>query len=115
VHASVLAAALAGAACGGSGPAPEPGAPQPGPDPQAAPAPPIPAPGATEDSSMTSHPFKLQGDEYWTDPFKNAMDLQDATIGEGKTALLIDAPPLVDSGIHQTIPVLVYTCMTQKD
>jgi hypothetical protein len=64
---------------------------------------------------MTSHPFKLQGDEYWTDPFKNAMDLQDATIGEGKTALLIDAPPLVDSGIHQTIPVLVYTCMTQKD
>jgi hypothetical protein len=56
------------------------------------------------------HPFKLRGDEYWTAPFKHQSELLFSTVGEMKKAIVIDAPPAVEIGVRDTLPVpLVYS------
>jgi hypothetical protein len=64
---------------------------------------------------MSDHPFNLQGDEYWTKPFKNDRDLAERTIFKDQTGFFIDGPPEVDLTVHDTIPVPIYTCFTQKE
>jgi hypothetical protein len=65
--------------------------------------------------AMSEHPFDLQGDEYWTKPFKNRRNLAEQTIFKGQAGLFIDGPPEVDLAVHPTIPVPIFTCLAQKD
>jgi hypothetical protein len=65
--------------------------------------------------STSEHPFNLQGDEYWTKPFKNDRDLAERTIFKNQPGFFIDGPPLVDLAVHDTIPLPIFTCFTQKE
>lgn len=64
---------------------------------------------------MSEHPFNLQGDEYWTKPFKNDRDLAERTIFKNEPGLFIDGPPAVDLTVRDTIPIPIFSCVKQKD
>ncbi|MBN2573172.1 MAG: hypothetical protein JXP73_01280 [Deltaproteobacteria bacterium] len=64
---------------------------------------------------MNEHPFNLQGDEYWTKPFKNDRALAERTIFQSQAGLFIDGPPVVDLAVRNTIPIPVFSCLSQKD
>jgi hypothetical protein len=64
---------------------------------------------------MSEHPFNLQGDEYWTHPFKNDDDLAERTIFRKQPGLFIDGPPVVDLAVRNTIPIPIFTCVSQRD
>ena len=64
---------------------------------------------------MNEHPFNLQGDDYWTKPFKNDRALAEKTIFQSQPGLFIDGPPTVDLSVHPTIPIPVFSCLSQKD
>jgi len=64
---------------------------------------------------MSEHPFNLQGDEYWTQPFKNDDGLAERTIFKKQPGLFIDGPPIVDLAARDTIPIPIFSCTSQND
>lgn len=54
---------------------------------------------------MTATPFSLTPDDYWKDPWKNAVQLDEQYVFQKVWGLHIDAPPTVNTQARKSIPV----------
>lgn len=70
---------------------------------------------ADEEATMTTSSFGLSGNDYWTDPWKNAAAVFERHVFDGDFGLFIDAPPRVDLGTHATIPMPLLYSAKKKD
>src|SRR5262245_23190742 len=59
--------------------------------------------------------FRLDGDDYWTKPWKNGRDLVMEFVLELKFGLYIDAPSSIDPREHDSVPVPFFYVAKTRD
>jgi hypothetical protein len=59
--------------------------------------------------------FSLDGDDYWTDPWKNGSDLVMNLVMDLKFGLYLDAPSSIDPRDHDSVPAPFFYVATMRD